>query len=724
MIADRSEARQPGHQSQIQLWSIADRVLIATETEVAGASQPSIARNSAVSASTLARIIAASPDLLKCIAGSSTTVFRPLSETVISWAALAEGQCSAETKRALAGATVLLLRAGFCEAVGWFEVDGLRRLGVARLMMPHPHLEDGSVISLSMRVASDWRERIDLFLLGRAAVGRKVLRSAWAERGLMWVAGPSQEIPADEKEMSDGFALFEGTRQLPPLPVSHDAIRRFGAGRYSVWGHHVFFSSTRDRLPPTAIWMVPSNVATRRCLKFVSEILVPSVRKHRPLFLEELKATIDNEGAVSRRLKLSPGDRVVVLTHALPPGGAERQWCYLAGDLKRMGYEVHFVTLFPLEGQSRHYVPLLAREGIEITELDQKFDRPELLGALRAALDDIHRGDFGIGTANPFGSRLHELVNLFSRLRPRVVFAQLDYANLIAGAAGVLASVPQTVLSFRNYNPTRFSYLTNDWYQPLYSALARSPRILLTGNSSASNADYAQWMGIEEHRVKLVPNSIDIATISASDKDVLQKLRQRLGITSCTPIILGVFRLSEEKRPVLFVETFAAVVARLPKARAFVAGVGPFEEQMQRRIVELGLQDSLTLLGRRDDVPDLMQISSLLLLTSSFEGMPNVVMEAQAMRLPVVASNVGGVADCMIDGETGFLVDRDNTEDFARRCIDLLADDQLRAKFSISGVAFMSTSFSRRAMAERYLRVLTDEAEALADISEILGTAA
>ena len=65
----------------------------------------------------------------------------------------------------------------------------------------------------------------------------------------------------------------------------------------------------------------------------------------------------------------------------------------------------------------------------------------------------------------------------------------------------------------------------------------------------------------------------------------------------------------------------------------------------------------MTLLGRRDDVPDLMQISSLLLLTSCFEGMPNVLMEAQALGLPVVASNVGGVPDCMIDGETGYLVD-------------------------------------------------------------------
>jgi glycosyltransferase involved in cell wall biosynthesis len=540
---------------------------------------------------------------------------------------------------------------------------------------------------------------------------------------LMWVAGPSSDVPPDEREMSDRFALFQGKQQLPPLPVSHANIRRSGDGRYSVWGNHVFFSSIQAG-PPKSIWMVPRTPATQRRLKFVADVIAPSMVEHRPPFLEEFNATITADGAVPRRSTLKPGDKVVVLTHALPPGGAERQWCYLAGELKKMGYEVHFVTLFPLEDQSRHYLPLLASEGIEVTELDQKFDQQGLLQALRSTLERAGSGNFAARVESPFGPRLRQLADLFARLKPRVVFAQLDYANLIAGAAGLMASVPRIVLSFRNYNPTRFSYLANDWYQPLYATLARSPRILLTGNSRASNADYSQWRGIDERRVKLVPNALDAAKIGARDEGSLQRLRQQLGVTSRTPIILGVFRLSEEKRPVLFIETVAAVAAQMPGVRAFVAGVGSFEEQMQRRIYELDLQDSVALLGRREDVPELMQISSLLLLTSCFEGMPNVLMEAQAMGLPVVASNVGGVPDCMIDGETGFLVGRDNVEGFAHRCIELLEDERLRTRFGANGGAYMRSSFSRHAMAERYLQVLLDEAIAPSEEPETLRAAA
>lgn len=718
--SDTGAGRSP---TQIQLWEIAERVLVVTE--VGADTQPSSEQDAMISASTseLVQMIGSCPELLERVKSSPPSVCRLASETLPSWAALAKGQCSVQTRQVVAGATLFLMKTGFSDAAGWSEMEGLRRLGVARLVMLHPHRQDGSVLSISINTASVWREHIDLIALTRVAVARQILKRAWAERGLMWVAGPSSEVPPDEKEMSDRFALFEGKRQLLPLPVSHASIRRFGNGRYSVWGNHVFFSSTRVG-PPKSMWMVPKNSSTQRRLKFVSETIDPSISEQRPSFVEELKATITTDGAARAQSALRPGDRVVVLTHALPPGGAERQWCYLAGELKRMGYEVHFVTLSPLEGQSRHYLPLLASEGVAVTQLDQKVDQQGFVEALRATLDNFRSGNLAAGMENPFGSSLRELANLFTRLKPRVVFAQLDHSNLIAGTAGLLASVPQIVLSFRNYNPTRFSYLANDWFQPLYGALARSPRILLTGNSLASNADYAHWIGIDERRVKLVPNAIDVATIGARDANSLLRLRQQLEVTPHTPIILGVFRLSEEKRPALFLETFAAVAACVPGARAFVAGVGQFKEQMQRRVEELGLRDSLTLLGRRDDVPELMQISSLLLLTSSFEGMPNVVMEAQALGLPVVASSVGGVPDCMINGETGYLVDRDDMGGFAQRCIELLRNDHLRNRFGANGAEYMRSSFSRRAMAERYLQVLQGETATLLEESKTLRAAA
>jgi asparagine synthase (glutamine-hydrolysing) len=692
----------------IQVWKIAEGVLVATEVD---SSKPA---NAALplSASELMPMIAACPDIWQRVAASAE--YRPVLEQPSSYAVFTQGRCGTRARNALSGATLLVMSRGLVACTGWSELDALRRLGVARVVIPHPYSGNGAVVTVALRRSGVRRTSMNLLGLLRFAFGRLMLARAQPEQGRMWIAGPLDNTPAADTEMSDRFALFEGMRQLPPIPVSRADIRAAGDGRYSVKGGSVFFSSTKKgQKRPKRLWMVERNSRTEPRLQFVSKVVAPVAFEQRPPFSKELKAAIATSANVLTHSPLRRGDNVVVFTHALPPGGAERQWCYLAGELKRMGHNVDFVTQYPLEGDNKHYLPLLASDGVRLTELAQREGSDqEMLAAVHSTLERIIAGDAVAGMKNPFGHQLRDLVELFARLKPRVVFAQLDSCNLIAATAGLLAGVPQIVLSFRNYNPSRFSYLANDWFQPLYALLSQSPSVLLTGNSRAANADYARWIGVDESCVKLVPNAIDSEALAVRHPDSLSELRRQLGVAPNTPVILGVFRLNEEKRPVLFVETFAAVVARVPGARAFVAGVGPFEEAMRKRIGELKLQASLTLLGRREDAPQLMQISSLLLLTSSFEGMPNVVMEAQALGIPVVAPNVGGVSDCMIDGQTGYLVERDDIDGFARRCVELLEHNELRIKFGANGAAYMRHSFSRRAMAERYLELLEQGTEA------------
>ncbi len=688
----------------IQVWKIADGVLAVAEADRAGS--PAIS----VSASEVVRMLAACPDLWERVVASAEC--RPMLGQPESWTALNKGRCGIEVQAAMKGATLLLMHGSLVAATGWSELNALRRLGVARLVGPHPYRGNGSAVTIALRRPTFSRAGKNLLGLLRLAFGRLMFVRAKPEQGKMWIAGPLTDIAATEEDVSDRFALFEGIRQLSPIPVSLADIRSAGGGRYSIRDGAVFFSSTKENGRPKSVWMVERNSRTEPRLQFLSKAVTPVAVQLRRPFLIELQAAIAASTNIRSHAPLRRGDKVVVFTHALPPGGAERQWCYLAGELKRMGHNVDFVTQFPLEGDNKHYLPLLASDGIKLTELAQtEAGEQETLAVMHSTLERTISGDATAGMENPFGQQLRDLVDLFVRLRPRVVFAQLDSCNLIAATAGLLAGVPQIVLSFRNYNPSRFSYLANVWFQPLYALLSQSPSVLLTGNSRAANADYAQWIGLDESRIRLVPNAIDLDALTVRRSDSLLELRQQLDVAPGTPVILGVFRINEEKRPLLFVEAFAAVVARVPNARAFVAGVGPFEEAMRRRIDELNLRASLTLLGRRDDVPQLMQISSLLLLTSSFEGMPNVVMEAQAVGTPVVAPNVGGVPDCMIDGETGYLVERDDIDGFARRCVELLEHDDLRRSFGANGAAYMRNSFSRRAMAQRYLDVLENGVE-------------
>jgi glycosyltransferase involved in cell wall biosynthesis len=263
-------------------------------------------------------------------------------------------------------------------------------------------------------------------------------------------------------------------------------------------------------------------------------------------------------------------------------------------------------------------------------------------------------------------------------------------------------------LSFRNFNPTRFSYLRNDWFQRYYKAVANFTQISFTGNSHDANADYADWIGISVDRVHWIPNAIDSNSVTIPTEEEIQRVMDTLNITQGTPVVLGVFRLSEEKRPLQFVEVCAQIANRIADVRVLVAGVGPMHQAMQDRIEKVGLEKQMTLLGRREDVSTLMSFASLLLLTSAFEGMPNVVMEAQLLGLPVVATRVGGTPDCVKDGYTGLLRPVDDVDGIADACIAVLSSRQVQSAMGKAARERMTTIFSPNTMVSSYLQLVQE----------------
>jgi glycosyltransferase involved in cell wall biosynthesis len=167
-----------------------------------------------------------------------------------------------------------------------------------------------------------------------------------------------------------------------------------------------------------------------------------------------------------------------------------------------------------------------------------------------------------------------------------------------------------------------------------------------------------------------------------------------------------VFRLSEEKRPLLFLDICESVKSAVPNMQVLIAGIGPMEAKLAAEIQQRGITDYVKLLGRRNDICELMRVSSLLLLTSVFEGTPNVVLEAQALGLPVVATTVGGIPDVVIDGKTGFLVNVDDPSAMVNACIRIMTDENLRIRMGEAARLRIANSFSVRAMVDDYLELL------------------
>jgi glycosyltransferase involved in cell wall biosynthesis len=603
---------------------------------------------------------------------------------------------------ALRNATLLFIdhdAACFCD---YFECDKFVMLGVKSLVFADP-FGAGEPIELTLRNMSAWgriRSFARLFPQRTAFISNwrlfralKPIRFAKAQDG--YFHSPLASVdPVANQELSSTFMVFEGLRQLPPIPTSHRDVAAKGRGRYSIYNQILFFSPTAERrLKRIPYWVVRTNGKNDRFLP---------IGRRRDHHGNRSRAHIrDIINAPAPRFHLERGDPIVVFTHALPPGGAERQWVYLAQGLRTLGHRVTFVTCDPLTADNSHYLPLLEQANV-----------PHMDVASLSAVEQIRKW---IGARLPGGYlRMEELPDMvrmlgltatFLSIKPKVVFAQLDYPNILAGFAGLLANVPRVVLSFRNYNPTNFPFMHTDWFLPAYRLLGASPCIIFSGNSHDANRDYAKWIGIDPARISWIPNAVDPDVFPIPDEGEVEKLRSELAIPSGTLVLLGVFRLSPEKDPLVFVETCARTAAEIPDLRILIAGIGPMQAAMEAAFADRGLSSRVRFLGRRGDVNVLMRLASVLLLASAKEGMPNVVLEAQLMGTPVVATRTGGTVDTVIDGVTAVLCPVGDAAALAAACTRILRSPSLGRKMGAAGRSHVLTMFPKSQLANRHLQL-------------------
>ena len=381
-----------------------------------------------------------------------------------------------------------------------------------------------------------------------------------------------------------------------------------------------------------------------------------------------------------------PALRVVHLIGSLGPGGAERQLCYqLRGLAARGCTRPTLLSFYPLTGIAGHYLPLL--EGADIPRF--------VLRHPLACADPLF-------AALPLRLRygVYAAYRWFLEHPTDVLHAWMDYSAILGGVGALLAGVPRIVLASRNMAPLRFPYLYAHWYRPWYRLLAASDRVFFLNNSRAGAADYTRWLGLAPGRFTVTPNAVD-NDLPLPPPEAVAALRRELGIDAATPLVAGVFRLSAEKRPEAFAAVLGQLLRRRPGVRAVHAGIGPLEAAFRAALEREGIADRVALLGRREDVATILGAATALLLTSTREGMPNVLLEAQRSGCPVVAARAGGAPDCLLPGVTGFLHDPDDLAGMAASLGLLVGDAARRDAMGQAGMRFMREQFALDGMLDR-----------------------
>jgi glycosyltransferase involved in cell wall biosynthesis len=372
----------------------------------------------------------------------------------------------------------------------------------------------------------------------------------------------------------------------------------------------------------------------------------------------------------------------------------------LAVDLQRGPRTVvHVVTSFGVGGTERQLVELLRG-------LDQRRWRPRLICFRKtgAILDDIRALGIEPTELELRSSLLRPHTALaIARLaawrraqRPALIHCHDLYSVLLGVPAAKLIGVP--VLASRRdlgHHVTRLQ-------RPMVRlALRHATMVLANAATVASQLEYEE--GVPAPQLAIVPNGLDLAAFDRAARELAAPVELGDG---GPPTVLNVARMTYPvKGHDDLLRAVALVRREAPALRVFLVGDGPREAELRRLSTELGLDDVVRFLGRRDDVPALLARADIVCHPSRMEGLPNAVMEAMAAARPIVATAVGGTPELIQDGVHGLLAPPESPEALARGILTLLADPARGARMGRAARARIETSFGLEALVERVSRL-------------------
>ena len=247
----------------------------------------------------------------------------------------------------------------------------------------------------------------------------------------------------------------------------------------------------------------------------------------------------------------------------------------------------------------------------------------------------------------------------------------MSHALIVGRAARMLQSVPVlvgTLHGLKMYNVRGTGFRAREILTSVSDRLSD----VTTAVCNAAARHYRSSRTVSAARMRVVPNGVDTVRFQR-DPEVRRRMRAHLKIADGDFAWLMVGRFQPVKDHYTMLRAFVTVLAHRPNSQLLLAGDGPFEKEMSELAQALGIGASVRFLGYRADIAELMNAADAFVLSSMFEAMPLVLLEAGASGLPAVATDVGGNADVIEDGVTGLLCPPGDPDSLAHTMIRLAA---------------------------------------------------
>jgi glycosyltransferase involved in cell wall biosynthesis len=334
-----------------------------------------------------------------------------------------------------------------------------------------------------------------------------------------------------------------------------------------------------------------------------------------------------------------------------PSGGAERSLASLAPQYVAYGVTLDVAYLFPRTG-------------------------------LRAQLEDAGATLFSLSGRGGILGSAWRLRRLLSERRVDIVHTTLFNSDIAGRIAAGLSSTPVVcTLASAAYGPEQLMHpAVRPWklrmVQAIDSATARSVRRFHAVTEHVGDEMSAR-LHIPRDRIEVIPRGRDPLALGLRTPDRRAAARDRLGIRPEHRVVLMAARHEYQKGTDLLVQGFPLILRAAPDAVAVVAGrEGTLTPQLRRTISELGLEKQVRLLGSREDVPDLMCAADVFVVPSRWEGIAGVLIEAMALEVPIVASDIPPVREVLGDVGAGRLVGSDDPTALAAGVLSMLGARQ------------------------------------------------
>lgn len=350
--------------------------------------------------------------------------------------------------------------------------------------------------------------------------------------------------------------------------------------------------------------------------------------------------------------------RILQLITSRQYRGAEVFAANLSIELIKLGHQVIFVGLYKNDSNIL-----------------------EVPGAVNIDLVERKEGSFSFQV-------VQELRKTILESKPDVI--QCNGSDTLKYMVAVSFLIPKIPILYRNISMIS-EWVSKGTKRQLYKKIfSRISHVSSVGEEAIE--DFIRTFNYPREQTSVIRRGIPLKQVDGDFHN--EKLRTELGLERTDKIVMHIGNFSPEKNHEFLLDIFEEIKEYHPWIKLVCVGNGILFDTIANEIHSRNLQSTIYLLGFRKDIPEILAASDCFVLASKVEGVPGVILEAGTQKKPAIATNVGGVSEVLINGQTGFLIEDFDKNVFKEKLLEILLNDDLRSRLGENAYEMVLNDFN------------------------------